>query len=72
MKGPQTQASTDTGKEYDPVECPTGPPKNQCEAMNVWGEAWRVWGEEVRAALRNLGGGGPNTVSPPPKPPFKP
>lgn len=74
MKGARAGAASTAaeGRAYQPVECPSGGPKKQCEALNVWGKAWQDWGNEVVAELRRLGGGGPAPVSPPPKPPFNP
>jgi hypothetical protein len=72
MKGtPEKESPPAQRTKYEPVDCPKGGPDAQCAAMNVWGEAWRVWGEEVRAELTRLGSGPPTGVAPPPKPPFK-
>jgi hypothetical protein len=72
VKGPHGKATAATSGAYEPVECPSGGPKQQCETLNAWGEAWRQWGEEVRDALDALSGGTPTGVSPPPKPPYSP
>jgi hypothetical protein len=57
---------------YQKQDC-QGSFKKNCDALNVWGQAWQDWGEEVRAALRAIPGAGESTnVSPPPPPPFKP
>lgn len=57
---------------YEPVDCPSGGPKQQCQSLNDWGAAWEAWGLTVKQAIENLTGGGPTGVSPPPKPPYKP
>jgi hypothetical protein len=71
MKDAKRGTAVATPPSYNPIDCP-GNPKAECEALNVWGTAWEAWGNEVRAALRSLGTGGPTNVSPPPPPPFNP
>ncbi len=71
-KGPHGKATRAKPDPYEPVDCPGGGPKQQCETLNAWAAAWEAWGLEVIEALDDLAGGTPTGVSPPPKPPYKP
>ena len=63
-----------TATQYEPVPCPSGLSPEACEAIDVWGQAWEAWGNEVVRFAEDMvafvvNPKSPTGVAPPPPPP---
>ena len=72
---------------FEPTKCKDSV-KEMCDALNKWGKAWEIWGNDITNELDEIKemidvlfthtgapkgpGGGPADATKPPKPPFNP
>ncbi len=57
-------------QQVDTLKCPKSLDE-MCAKLDAWGTAWETWGKKVKRVVDECcGDGGPETLPPPPKPPF--